>query len=374
MKKLSFPKYLVFLVLPLFVAISCSHLTTKTPPADLAQIPHKSPDEISIMSFNVENLFDTDHDLGKEDYTYLPLAKKQSDDSKAYCAAQASFRKQECLGLNWTSEILDKKLSGIAQVILSIDKNGPDNLILIEVENEKVLQLLNQKYLHSAYQTVILIEGWDPRGIDVGFLSKLPLAGQPQLNKIPFKATDGLDVERATKTRGILQIPVELPNKEKLTIFGAHFPSQGNPRVTRKQSVEYLTSLIEQESKKGPVIGGGDLNITDIEEQETHFFSENFSKVGMVSHLVGCKSCLGSHLYRKSWSFLDALIFSKNLDVQTGSSGYVLDPESIQVVRHPIHINKFGEPIRFNDETGAGISDHFPLYARLKKRSSESKK
>ena len=40
---------------------------------------------ISVMSYNVENLFDTVHDQGKEDYTYLPLSLKQkSPEIQAY--------------------------------------------------------------------------------------------------------------------------------------------------------------------------------------------------------------------------------------------------------------------------------------------------
>ena len=35
-------------------------------------------DQVSIMTFNVENLFDTAHDTGKKDYTFLPISKKKS--------------------------------------------------------------------------------------------------------------------------------------------------------------------------------------------------------------------------------------------------------------------------------------------------------
>lgn len=368
MKKISVLNTLISLLLTTLLLSSCSLFEKKSSPPTAINIPQKSADEVSIMSFNVENLFDTEHDLGKEDFTYLPLEKKNSAEQKKYCEAQAKFRQKECFEFNWTSDLLDKKLKGLAKIILSVDSNGPDNLILIEVENEKILQILNSKYLGGVYQTAVLIEGWDERGIDVGFLSKFPLAGQPHLNKISFKSVSGLDAERAAKTRGILQIPILLPNKEKLTLMGAHFPSQGNPRPAREQAVQFLVNLMATESKNGAVIAGGDLNITKTEEEETQFFSGQFSQVGFVSHLVGCKTCLGSHYYKKSWSFLDALIFSKNLDFKDGTSGYYLDPESIQLVKHPTHLNKYNEPFRFNEETGEGISDHFPLYARLKKR------
>src|SRR5690606_36364286 len=44
--------------------------------------------EVSVMAYNLENLFDTSHDEGKEDWTYLPLAFKcSSKQVQKYCQA-----------------------------------------------------------------------------------------------------------------------------------------------------------------------------------------------------------------------------------------------------------------------------------------------
>ena len=46
----------------------------------------RSSQVISVMTYNLENLFDTLHDKGKEDWTYLPLAvKKSSQVVQDYC-------------------------------------------------------------------------------------------------------------------------------------------------------------------------------------------------------------------------------------------------------------------------------------------------
>lgn len=317
------------------------------------------------MSFNVENLFDIEHDAGKDDFTYLPLKNKQTDEHKLFCSQQKGFYQKECLEFDWNQENLNYKFQSIAKMIHFAEKQGPDILILIEVENLKVLRELNDKYLNGVYKQVLLIEGWDARGIDIGILSKLPLNGEATLHRIPFKPADGLDLERIQKTRGILQATFELPNKEKLTILGAHFPSQGSPTVARAQAVDFLKSQIQKNSETSYVIAGGDFNIIATEENTHQYFGKNLSSVGSVSHLVGCHHCEGSHNYKKSWSFLDALIFSTNLSQE--NSQYQLVKDSITTIKNPEFLNKFGEPVRFDENKKAGVSDHLPFYARIRK-------
>ncbi|MCO4755188.1 MAG: hypothetical protein KC478_11955, partial [Bacteriovoracaceae bacterium] len=41
---------------------------------------------VTLMSYNVQNLFDTTHDAGKDDYTYLPYKlKSQSPEIQNHC-------------------------------------------------------------------------------------------------------------------------------------------------------------------------------------------------------------------------------------------------------------------------------------------------
>ena len=57
------------------------------------------------------------------------------------------------------------------------DGRGADIIALQEVENVAILERLRTEYLaDSGYLPAILIEGQDIRGIDVAFLSRLPLA------------------------------------------------------------------------------------------------------------------------------------------------------------------------------------------------------
>lgn len=362
--------------LPVFVAsistlftLACTTSGTKSPTTTAAvdlSMKAKTAAEISVMNFNVENLFDNIHDENRDDQTYLPLTQKQSAEHKTLCGkmTQINYR-DECLKLDWSDEVVTAKLKNVSQVILGVDGQGPDILIMEEVENDRILGRLNKEYLAKAgYQTQVLIEGPDERGIDIAMLSRFPLVGTPELHKIPYVPRNDHDKEWMAKSRGILEVKLKLPNQETLTVFGAHFPSQANPKYWREQAVDHLTKLIEERSAKGMVIAGGDLNITHNEEVNARFFHETFSQVAMVSHLVGCKKCDGTHNYRKEWSFLDVLMFSKNMGDQ-GTGSYKLEPETIAVVnKDPIHI--WGQyPKRFKPEIKEGVSDHFPLYARI---------
>ncbi len=321
------------------------------------------------MTYNVENLFDAVHDKNREDFAYLPLSLKQTPEVQTGCRVLKGYYKRECFELDWTQELVNQKLKNVAEVILSVEgQKGPDIVILVEVENENILKDLNRQYLKNAgYQTQILIEGPDLRGIDVALLSRFPVEGKAVLHKIPYKGKTPEDQKRMNRSRGVLEVPLKLPDGHKLIVMAAHFPSQGNPRYWRTQSVEFVRNRMQQLQDE-MVILGGDLNISQDEEDEVGFFEKDLSSVGLVSHLVGCQKCDGTHEYRSTWSFLDALVFSKSLG-EEGKAPYQLDKKSIDIVKFvPNQIYKGRSPKRFNKKTGEGVSDHFPLYARIHKR------
>lgn len=366
MKNLLLAFSLVVLSLGALNLPGCTAKSVKNAPP----LQPKIAGEVSIMTFNVENLFDDKHDANREDYTFLPVAEKKTAEVQKFCSEQKGYYKRECFEKDWNSALIEKKLKNVSEVILSVeDKKGPDILFMAEVENDNILGQLNKKYLQSAgYTTQVLIEGPDERGIDVALLSRFPLDGKPELHKVPYKGQNAEDQKWMNRSRGILEVPLKLPNGSKLTALVAHFPSQGNPRYWRSQAVEYAKSLIKARPNE-MVVFGGDLNITYDENEETGFFTKEFASVGLVSHLVGCKHCDGTHNYRNDWSFLDVLVFSKNFD-QAGNAPYALEPETIDVVKYtPNHLYKGNAPKRFNDD-GEGVSDHFPIYARFRLRAA----
>ena len=315
--------------------------------------------EISVMTFNVENLFDTKKDPQKEDYTFLPLEKKSTPVIQDFCKKQKGHFKKECFNLDWNEKVLNQKMQNLSAVILSVNKGkGPDILMLVEVENENILTQLNKSYLMPAdYKTQVLIEGTDNRGIDVALLSRLKIKNKPKLHLL------------SKKSRGLLEVTLTTPEGFPINVYVGHFPSQRNPRSWRKEYVEKTIQILKH-NKNEMFVLGGDLNISSQEEKEVGFFKNDFSKVGLVSHLLGCQNCLGTHKYKGKWSFLDTLVFSKNLSLE-GNSPYFLDPLSIEVVKKSIIHFKNKTPQRFDPLTGQGVSDHLPFMAVLKLRSEK---
>jgi endonuclease/exonuclease/phosphatase family metal-dependent hydrolase len=323
----------------------------------------QNPNRISIMAFNVENLFDTEHDEGKEDFTYLPLKeKKKRDDVKAFCATQSKGRKTECLNLDWNQEVLKTKFDALNGAVLQVYGRGPDILMLEEVENLRVLKLWNDTDLKKAeYKTIQLIEGPDKRGIDVGLMSRFPVEGKAQLHQIEWEKSLDFDPHA---TRGILEVPLKLPTGSILHVFVVHLPSQASPTVFREDAVKTIKKLVAKVPPDRFWVVGGDWNITAEEDERSGLVSQQLNQIGLVSHLVGCKRCKGTHNYRKDWSFLDILVFSKNF--ASTDSALKLVFESITVPQWGKHQSKWsGRPQRFNPKNGTGVSDHFPIYAEI---------
>ncbi len=312
---------------------------------------------ISIMTYNVENLFDTLNDVGKNDETFLPKLKKNKAIQKKCRQNRRRHWVKECLNTNWTKFKLEVKMKRLASVIKGYKSSGPDILILEEVENINVLNIFNNK--HLGYKNVILLEGPDKRGIDVALLTKLDSVKKPKLHLQRFKSNSEQKNPSVTPTRGILEVFLKLPNNEILNVFGLHFPSQNSPTETRKQAIQLLNKL---KSKRNYLsIAGGDFNIT---QNESFLYKQDLSKTWDVSHLIGCKNCKGSNYYhrKRTWSFLDALLFSKNF-----GKTWKIDKNSINVFNQiDVQNNQYGSPKKFNmgkDQTG--VSDHWPVVGEI---------
>lgn len=332
---------------------------------------------VSIMTYNVENLFDTRHDKDKEDFTYLPKALKNTPEILSYCIKLNPYpRRKECLDLDWTEAALNEKLLRLSDAILQVGNGkGPDVLILDEVENANVLHALNSKYLKKAgYKTEILLEGQDRRGIDTAILSRLSNSSQPSLIKIKFSAQTSREAKKLDRLRGVLEARLLLPDGNVLRILGVHLPALPSPTKWRAQSLDFINSIT---SEKGQLtIVAGDFNITDEEEKSEGLIQHKISSHWLVSHKIGCLKCPGTHYYayEKKWSFLDLLLFPKEMDQTQGRASWYIDGKSIRVVTSGRYQNlKNGKPAKFNLKKKMGVSDHYPLYAEIRKRVSHKK-
>ena len=117
----------------------------------------------TIMSYNIENAFDTIHDEGKNDYEYCDGGERK-----------------------WSQYRLFQKLKSVGKVIAAADEKRPVDLIgLCEVENDTVMQYLTRRTsLKNLGYRYIMTNSLDERGIDVALLYS-PFTFHP-IEKNPF--------------------------------------------------------------------------------------------------------------------------------------------------------------------------------------------
>jgi endonuclease/exonuclease/phosphatase family metal-dependent hydrolase len=339
-----------------------------TPAAqDTAGPPSAQAFDVTIMTFNVENLFDNDDDAGKDDRTYFALDRKQTDEHKTACATITVRRwREQCLYWDWSDTNIDRKLAAIAAAILHVnDGTGADIIALQEVENIKILERLRTDYLMgSGYFPAILIEGQDNRGIDVAFLSKLPLADSPLLHALNFSDEFA---DRTGDTRGILQADFLLPDGSVLSGFSVHFPAPFHPTGMRETAYQRLSELKAALPAGRPAFAAGDFNTTSAEDRDKNMLGRLARPDWTVVHEQGCPACRGTQYYAPddSWSFLDMILWSPGELRGTGATP-VLRKDSIDIANHtPEQVSANGTPARFSLPEGTGVSDHWPLVVTI---------
>jgi endonuclease/exonuclease/phosphatase family metal-dependent hydrolase len=322
-------------------------------------------DCVTIMTFNVENLFDTRDDPGKDDRTYLPLELKQTEEHRAACARIDNERwRDQCLNWDWSEEIVDRKLAAVAEAILQVQNGrGADVIALQEVENLTVLERLSNEYLAAAgYEPAILIEGDDERGIDVALLSRLPLAAPPALHRIQF---EGVEDEHEADTRGILEATFRLPDGSLLTGYAVHFPAPFHPTEMRIAAYDALNGLLAALPEDRPAFAAGDFNTTSAEDREQSMLERFVRPYWTVAHESGCGGCRGTSYYQPTgeWSFLDMILWA-SAKSRGAETTWRLQPDSTAIANATAaQITAEKTPARFTLPGGTGLSDHWPLVA-----------
>jgi predicted extracellular nuclease len=98
-----------------------------------------------------------------------------------------------------------------------------DVLALQEVEDLPTLRRFLSEHLPGRYPNVVLIEGRDPRLIDVALVSKLPLGGLTSWQQEPWQG----DLDRPVFSRDLLEVEVLSPTRSRrlLTLYVNHLKS-----------------------------------------------------------------------------------------------------------------------------------------------------
>ena len=325
----------------------------------LSMLSYAEPHEVIIMTFNVENLFDYIHDEGKNDETYLPIEEKQTTAHVEKCnRITVLYWREQCLYWDWNKSIVEQKLKTIGIAITQVNSGkGPDIIAFQEVENRNILARLRDEYLSDmGYQSLVLLEGKDIRGIDVAFLSKFPVFGA-KLHEIEFPESER---EQVGDTRPILEVSFELDGGEQITGFAVHFPAPFHPTSMRESAYSSLNELLGKLPRDRIAFAAGDFNTTSEENKKNKILDNWARPFWQIAHEL-CRRCLGSSYYApsKEWSFLDMILWRPaGAWKMTGS--YLAN-------QTPAQVTEQGTPKRFSLPEATGLSDHWPLVMVIEK-------
>jgi len=320
-----------------------------------------------IGFYNLENLFDTYHDEGKNDYEYLPDGANQ-----------------------WTEAKYAKKLHNMASVIRAMkDENKVWHALLgvSEIENRHVLEdLVSQPEIAEANYQIVHYDGPDRRGVDVALLYRPNQFKVLESKSIPFDFNSSIEFslneeEKAYfRTRDILMVRGMLGN-EMFAVFVAHLPSRiggkGNDLRSRGGEIMYQESMrLMAEYPQIKIVAMGDMNDNPTDPSMAVYMhgKENIDEVeqeDFFSPFVSMlKSGYGSLAYQGEWNIYDIIVVNSNL---CRGDGLKIRP----IVKKKFFGRIFNPPFMTNQEGAyagtpfrtfsggafiGGYSDHYPTY------------
>ena len=323
--------------------------------------------------YNLENLFDTYHDDGKNDYQFLPDGEN-----------------------NWTEAKYEKKLHNMASVIRAMaDDNGRYHSILgiSEIENRHVVEdLVSQPEIADANFQIVHYDGPDRRGVDVALLYRPEHFKVLESRSIPF-TFDGsainftLNAEEQAdfRTRDILMVRGMLDD-EMFAFFVAHLPSRvgGKGQDLRPRGAEIIYGNAVALMSEFPgikIVVMGDMNDNPTDESMTTYMHgrETIAETGELDFFSPFISMLkagyGSLAYRGEWSIYDIILMNKALADAPKGTFQVLPiikkkkaEYYARIFQQPFMTQQDGPykgtPFRTfsNGAFVGGYSDHYPTY------------
>lgn len=318
----------------------------------------------AVGFYNLENLFDTCHDEGKNDYEFLPSGSYRWDGLKY---SHKLKNMSQALGDMGTS-----MLPGVGCAIIGVS----------EVENAKVLtDLCNQPALKARGYQFCHIEGPDRRGVDCGLLYNPKFFTVEDVQLVPYVPTEKQD--SSFKTRGFLTVKGQLAG-EPVAVIVCHLPSRFNGSYYREVGAEQAKAVKDAllaENPKRKVMVMGDMN-DDPNNRSMYDIlrgKEEIAKVGEGDmynpwYNILVKQGTGTLMYQGSWNLFDQILLSPNMLNPVGSRDYrELKYLKNEIQRMPYLFQTEGAYKGSTKRTTAGgvwldgYSDHLPVCVYLVK-------
>jgi len=232
-----------------------------------------------------------------------------------------------------------------------ISKIKPDIICIVECEGRNALQQFNDTILQNLFKYNMSVEGNDPRGINVGIYSNLPITN---IDTHIFDTYASNERQYKIFSRDCAEYEITLKSGQKLHMLCNHLKSQGygtqqdNDRKRKLQAEQVNKILKNYDLNKDFVIVAGDFNATPQSASLQPLLS-NISLINVVSTINGSQGT-----YLKTDDQLDYLLVSTALNNKMTNVG---------IERRGIFNN--GQVTPFNTVTNAATqaSDHALVWA-----------
>ena len=284
----------------------------------------------TIMSYNIENAFDTIHDEGKNDYEYCDGGERK-----------------------WSQYRLFQKLKSVGKVIAAADEKRPIDLIgLCEVENDTVMQCLTQRTsLSSLGYRYIMTNSLDERGIDVALLYS-PFTFHPiETESIRPKT-------KKDKTRDILHVAGTIAGGDTLDVYVVHLPSKRGGSEGQKLSMSICQQLQAHTDSVRTLRQHPNLLIMGDFNAETN--APQLKILTRSHHLIDRTAKLqpGTYKYQGEWSILDHILTHtttlSHQQTRILNLSFLTEPD-------PTHGNVKPYRTYQGPVYQGGVSDHLPV-------------
>lgn len=348
------------------------------------QVGEKQYALYGVGFYNLENLFDTIHDAGKNDYEFLP---------------HGSY--------HWNTLKYRTKVRNLAKVLgqLCTDRLpnvGAGVIGVSEVENARCLDdLVAEEPLRRRGYRYVHVEGPDRRGVDCAFLYNPRFFRLETYYLVPFYYKDpaqpdvdlGFTTDAAGRvvpypiyplrgdtsyvTRGFLVMTGQIAD-EKIHFIVCHLPSRGATSPARERGAYQLRALKDALLRQDPdskVIIMGDMNDDPRDKSISQALGARHRRADVTTpqdlynpwwdtlYKVG----QGSLLYDGKWNLFDQIILS---------GGFLADRKTLTFYENRVFLRDYllqqegrnkGVPLR-TTQSGVwlgGYSDHLPTYIYL---------
>ena len=319
--------------------------------------------------YNLENLFDTCHDAGKNDYEYLP------DGANRWTGLKYSNKLKNMARV--LSEMGTDKLPGIGCAAIGVS----------EVENAKCLEdLCNQEPLKAKNFQYLLVEGPDRRGVDCGLVYNPKLFQVRDVKLVPYIYILPEDSMRAT--RGFLTVSGTLAG-EHVTIIVNHLPSRGATSFYREEGGRQIRLVVDslvQDDPNVKILVMGDMNDDPQDKSMAEALGAKRKMKDVPNEPGGLwnpwwdilASGTGTLQYDGKWNLFDQIIVSNALLDRDGKKNYEsLKLWNYQIFRRDYLFQKEGKYKGNTLRTHAGgawlngYSDHLPTVVYLIKEQKK---